>query len=58
MTDPRNNAPDCISALHGDARTRALAARYRTATDAYMRQYRNPAPRPSLVQRVLSGLLG
>lgn len=55
--NPLYRAPACISELHGIDRTRALRARDEAARAAWMAPHRNPVRR-SLVQRVLSGLLG
>lgn len=51
--DPRKNAPACISHLHGDARTAALAARHEGRRRAYMRMYEQPA-KVGLLGRVLA----
>jgi hypothetical protein len=56
--NPLYKAPACISQLHGVDRTRALHARDKAAREAWKARYRDPAPRRSLVERVLAGLLG
>lgn len=57
MTNPLNHAPARLSDLHGDARTSALAARHRAATEAYMRTYRD-RPVASRWGRFFRGLVG
>lgn len=58
MTDPRKNAPPCISILHGEERRKALIERDRLANERFMSTYRQPVGERGFFRRLFARRYG